>query len=159
MFVSDKINKLHIKLCWWRSGQKWTLYRLYSLPKRPGSHVRILVQTWLQIRTPTIQFTSIQKKVGKLSTKRCGIKTLYLVKHWMETFQGNISRIVWLNPHQSMNWIILSERSDNYLLHVSEAPLLWNTNIVKRNKVWSRKSNAYCIIWTKNDSFFLILRM
>ena len=33
----------------------------------------------------------------------------------------------------------------------SGAALLWNTNIVKRNKVWSRKSNAYCIIWTKNN--------
>ena len=55
--------------------------------------------------------------------KKCGIKTLYLVKHWMETFQGNISRIVWLNPHQSMNWIILSERSDNYLLHAFQKRL------------------------------------
>ena len=99
------------------------IIQTYSLPKRPGSHVRILVQTWLQIRTPTIQFTSIRKKVGKLSTKRCGIKTLYLDKHWMETFQGNISRIVWLNPHQSMNWIILSERSDNYLLHAFQKRL------------------------------------
>ena len=37
---------------------------------------------------------------ARIIYKKCGIKTLCLVKHWMETCQGNISRIVCLNLHQ-----------------------------------------------------------
>ena len=84
MFVSDQINKL-VDLLEGNYADDAQVrnehYRLYSLPKRPGSHVRILVQTWLQIRTPTIQFTSIQKKVEKLSTKNCGIINLYTLSN------------------------------------------------------------------------------
>ena len=118
MFVSDKINKLHIKLCWWRSGQKWTLYRLDSLPEWPESHVRILVQTWLQIRTPTIQFTSIQKKVEKLSTKNCGIINLYTLSNIEWKLVKEIFPELFVSTYtKSMNWLILSERSDNHSLH------------------------------------------
>ena len=89
---------------------------------------------------------------ARIIYKKCVIKTLCLVKHWTETCQGNISRIVCLNLHQVNELANLVRKIWQLLTScISEVPLLWNTNIVKRNKVWSRKSNAYCIIWTKNN--------
>ena len=89
---------------------------------------------------------------ARIIYKKCVIKTLCLVKHWTETCQGNISRIVCLNLHQVNELANLVRKIWQLLTScISEVPLLWNTNIVKRNRVWSRKSNAYCIIWTKNN--------
>ena len=122
---SKNITKcLHIKLCWWHSGQKWTLYRLHSLPEWPESHVWILVQTWLQIRTPTILFTSIQEKVERIIYKKCGIMNFISCQNieWRlvkETFP----ELFFSTYTKSMNWIILSKKSDNYLLHAYQKRL------------------------------------
>ena len=73
---------------------------------------------------------------ARIIYKKCGIKTLYLVKHWMETCQGNISRIVCLNLHQVNELAKLVRKIWQLLTScLSETPLLWNTNIVNRNKV------------------------
>ena len=96
-----------------------------------------------------------RKRLRELSTKNVELCTLYLVKHWMETCQGNISRIVCLNLHQVNELANLVRKIWQLPTScLSEAPLLWNTNIVKRNKVWSRKSYAYCIIWIRMINSF-----
>ena len=93
-----------------------------------------------------------RKRLKNYQQKIVELSTLYLVKHWMKTCQGNISRIVCLNLHQVNELANLVRKIWQSLTScLLEVPLLWNTNIVKGNKVWSRKSNAYCIIWTKNN--------
>ena len=157
---SKQITKcLHIKLCWWHSGQEWTLYRLHSLPEWPESHVRILVQTWLQIRTPTIQFTYIQKKVEKIKYKNLELRLYTLSNIEWKLVKETFPELFNSTNTKSMNWIILSERSDDYLLHAYQKRL--SSGIQTLSKKQRMIQRILCTLHNLNKEWLILslLRM